>query len=121
MRAKNAKKYCEIGERVPLCSYLIVDKHHKWRRLQDGRMIAMNHASQRSENRSNKMLGGTNGPAPKRPNLQVWTNYGFNGPNCGKKKLLRRLEAENAELREKAVELVLQIQALRDGDQALTA
>ena len=32
-----------------------------------------------------------------------------------------RLEAENAELRRKAVDLVLQIQALRDGDQALTA
>jgi hypothetical protein len=58
---------------------------------------------------------------PKAPNLQVWTNARFNGPSYGERKLLRRLEAENAELRHKAVELVLQIQALRDGAWKATA
>ena len=68
------------------------------------------------------------GSKPKRPRFQVWTNStllggsGFGGPGYGKGKLLTRLEAENAELRDKAVELLLQIQAMRDGDhRALTA
>jgi hypothetical protein len=51
----------------------------------------------------------------------VWTNSTFDGPHRSENKLLRRLEAENAELRDKAVELLLQIQALRGGEQALTA
>ena len=81
----------------------------------------MNRVSQRSpENRRNETAGGHR-PAREKPNLQVWTNDALNGPNYGTKKLLGRLEAENAELRRKAVDLVLQIQALRDGDQALTA
>lgn len=64
------------------------------------------------------------GSKPKRPGFQVWTNSTstLGGPSYGKGKLLTRLEAENAELREKAVELLLQIQAMRDGDhRALTA
>ena len=36
-------------------------------------------------------------------------------------RLLERLEAENAQLRENVVELALQIQALRDGVRTLTA
>ena len=36
-------------------------------------------------------------------------------------RLLERLEAENAQLRRSAVELVLQIQVLRDDARALTA
>jgi hypothetical protein len=35
--------------------------------------------------------------------------------------LLERLEAENAQLRSSVVELVLQIQVLRDGSRTLTA
>lgn len=83
----------------------------------------MDRVSQRSsEDRPAKKkplaLGGAK---PKTPNLRVWTNARFNGPSYHKRNLLKRLEAENAELRHKAVELVLQIQALRNGDLALTA
>ena len=61
-----------------------------------------------------------NGSALKRNGLSNWnfehgarkTHY---GRNEGNKILLERLEAENAELRDKAAELALQIQALRDG------
>lgn len=90
----------------------------------------MDHASRRSaENRPKKMRLVPIGSKPKRPRFQVWTNStstlggpSFGGPSYGKGKLLTRLEAENAELREKAVELLLQIQAMRDGDhRALTA
>ena len=77
----------------------------------------MGHASQRSSSsRPSKSPQDPNGPAPRRPNLQVLKNERFNG-----RKLLALLEAENAELRDHAVELLLQIQALRSGDQALTA
>lgn len=85
----------------------------------------MDHASRRSaENRPKKMRLVPIGSKPKRPRFQVWTNSTstLGGPSYGKGKLLTRLEAENAELREKAVELLLQIQAMRDGDhRALTA
>lgn len=71
---------------------------------------------------------GPIGSKPKRSRFQVWTNSTLGGPNLGgptsygKGKLLTRLEAENVELRDKAVELLLQIQAMRDGDhRALTA
>jgi len=66
--------------------------------------------------RPNKPLRGPGASAPKKPNLRVWRNHTSTGG-----KLLTRLEAENADLRDKAVELLLQIQALRGGDQALTA
>jgi hypothetical protein len=39
------------------------------------------------------------------------------GQNIDKRRLLERLKAENVELRERAVELALQVQALRDADQ----
>ena len=93
----------------------------------------MDHVSRRSaENRPKKMRLGPIGSKPKRPGFQVWTNSTLGGPDLGgpdlggpgygKGKLLTRLEAENAELRDKAVELLLQIQAMRDGDhRALTA
>jgi hypothetical protein len=83
----------------------------------------MDRASQRSsENRPAKKTSLASGGAkPKTPNLRVWTNVRFNGPSYRKRKLLKRLEAENADLRQKAVELVLQIQALRNGGLALTA
>jgi hypothetical protein len=82
----------------------------------------MDHVTQRSSvNRSNKVLGLPNGPTRKKTRLHVWTNSQFNGPSSAKKRLLRRLAAENLDLRDKVVDLALQIQALRDGDRALSA
>ena len=45
----------------------------------------------------------------------------LDGGSGGSHRLLRRLEAENAQLRGSVVELALQIQALRDAARALTA
>lgn len=83
----------------------------------------MARASQRSsENRPTRTTSLAPSVAkPKGLNLRVWTNSRFNGLSYHKRKLLKRLETENAELRHKALELMLQIQALRDGDRALTA
>jgi hypothetical protein len=75
-----------------------------------------------SENRpARKTSLAPSGAKPKGPNLLVWTNSSFNEPSYRERKLLKQLEAENAELRQKAAELLLQIQALRDGDWTLTA
>ena len=79
----------------------------------------MDYVSQRSS--ANRPIDRPDECAPKKPNLRVWTNSTLDGPHRSESKLLRRLEAENAELRDKAVELLLQIQALRGGEQALTA
>jgi hypothetical protein len=49
--------------------------------------------------------GGSNGRAFKRPGL---------GQSASNQRLLERLEAENAQLRDTVMKLVLQIQALRD-------
>jgi hypothetical protein len=46
---------------------------------------------------------------------------GLDGGRASNQRLLERLEAENAQLRHSVVELVLQIQALRDDARALTA
>jgi hypothetical protein len=43
------------------------------------------------------------------------------GRTASNQRLLERLEAENAQLRERLVELALQIQALRDRARTLTA
>ena len=67
------------------------------------------------------MLGLPNGPTGKKTRLRVWTNSRFNGPSSGNERLLRRLEAKNLDLRDKVIDLVLQIQALRDGDRAQSA
>jgi hypothetical protein len=58
--------------------------------------------------------GGSNG---------VWNSEttGLDGQSASNPRLLERLEAENAQLRGSVVELVLQIQALRDGARTLTA
>ena len=56
--------------------------------------------------------GGSNGHAFKRPSLPLW-NSDITG--LDERRFLERLEAENAGLRRSVVELVLQIQALRDG------
>jgi cell division protein FtsB len=46
---------------------------------------------------------------------------GLDGGSASNQRLLERLEAENAQLRRSVVELVLQIQALRDDARALSA
>ena len=56
--------------------------------------------------------GGSNGHAFKRPSLPLW-NSKITG--LDERRFLERLEAENARLRRRVVDLVLQIQALRDG------
>ena len=62
--------------------------------------------------------GGSNGHAFKGLGQSVWERDGRIASN---QKLLERLEAENAQLRENVVELALQIQALRDRTRTLTA
>jgi cell division protein FtsB len=53
----------------------------------------------------------------KRLGLSVWNSetIRFDWQSVSNQRLLERLEAENAQLRGSVVELVLQIQALRDG------
>jgi cell division protein FtsB len=60
----------------------------------------------------------SNGHAFKGLGQSVWKRDGRIASN---QKLLERLEAENAQLRENVVELALQIQALRDRTRTLTA
>jgi hypothetical protein len=62
--------------------------------------------------RARQPSGGPNGPAlsgwnPQTPQLD--------GQSAGNQRLFERLEAENARLRTSVVDLMLQIQALRDG------
>jgi hypothetical protein len=61
-----------------------------------------------------------NGRARKKPDSSARgsgaTGEKRQGPNFGKRQSLKRLEAENAELRARVVELMLQIHGLRDGD-----
>ena len=45
----------------------------------------------------------------------------LDGGSASNRRLLERLETENAQLRRSVVELVLQIQVLRDDARALTA
>ena len=45
----------------------------------------------------------------------------LHGGNASNRRLVERLETENAQLRRSVVELVLQIQVLRDDARALTA
>ena len=67
--------------------------------------------------------GGSNGHAVKRLGLSVWNSETtqLERQSVSNQRLLERLEAENAQLRDSVVELVLQIQALRDGARTLTA
>jgi hypothetical protein len=64
---------------------------------------------QLARERAQQQRGGSNGHAFKRLGLPR------------NQRLLERLEAENAQLRRSVVELVLQLQALRDGAGTLTA
>ena len=61
---------------------------------------------------------GSNGHAFKRLGLPLW-NSEITG--LDDRRFLERLEAENAQLRRRVVELLLQIQALRDGAGTLSA
>jgi hypothetical protein len=67
--------------------------------------------------------GGSNGHAFKRLGLSVWNSKTtqLERQSVRNQKLLERLEAENAQLRDSVVDLVLQIQALHDGARTLTA
>jgi hypothetical protein len=62
--------------------------------------------------RARQPSGGPNGQA-----LSVWNPQTpqLVGQSAGNQRLLERLEAENARLRTSVVDLMLQIQALRDG------
>ena len=73
---------------------------------------------QLARERARQPRGGSNGHALKRPGLSVWNSE---TAEIGGQRLLELLEAENAQLRGSVVDLVLQIQALRDGVRTLTA
>jgi|SRR6516162_7102647 hypothetical protein len=78
------------------------------------RGMVMSHvvSLQLARERARQPRGGSNGHAFKRPALPLWNSEitRFDG-----RRSLERLEAENAQLRRRVVELLLQIQALRDG------
>jgi cell division protein FtsB len=67
--------------------------------------------------------GGSNGHAFKGLAQSVWKSQTTerDGRTASNQRLLERLEAENAQLRESVVELALQIRALRDRARTLTA
>ena len=74
---------------------------------------------QLARERAWKPSGGSNGHAFKRLGLPPWKSE-ITGLD-ERRFLERRLEAENAQLRRSVVELLLQIQALRDGAGTLSA
>jgi|SRR5262249_33549070 len=78
---------------------------------------------QRARERAWQPTGGSNGHAFKGLGHSVWKykTTERDGRTASNEKLLERLEAENAQLRENVVELALQVQALRDGVRTLTA
>jgi hypothetical protein len=73
---------------------------------------------QLARERARQSRGGSNGHAFKRPSLPLW-NSEITG--LDERRVLARLEAENAQLRRRVVDLLLQIQALRDGAGTLSA
>jgi hypothetical protein len=86
----------------------------------DGGGWLMSHvlSLQLARERAWRLRGGSNGHAFKRRGLPLWNSEitGLDG-----RRLLERLEAENARLRRSVVELLLQTQALRDGAETLRA
>ena len=78
---------------------------------------------QLARERARQPRGGSNGHALKRPGLSVWNSETaeIGRQSVSNQRLLELLEAENAQLRGSVVDLVLQIQALRDGVRTLTA
>jgi len=84
-----------------------------WAMGGDRGMVMSNVVSlQLARERARRLRGGSNGHAFKRLALPLWNSEitGLDGRSS-----LARLEAENAQLRRSVVELVLQLQALRDG------
>jgi len=65
-----------------------------------------------------QLRGGSNGRAFKTLGLPLWKSE---ITRLDERRFLERLEAENAQLRRRVVELMLQIQALRDGAGTLSA
>ena len=70
---------------------------------------------QLARERAWRLRGGSNGHAFKRLGLPLEIT------GLDERRFLARLEAENAQLRRDMVELLLQIQALRDGAGTLSA
>jgi hypothetical protein len=83
-----------------------------------GRFMGHVLSLQLARERAWRRRGGSKGHAFKRPALPLW-NSEITG--LDERRFLERLEAENAQLRRSVVELVLQIQALRDGAGTLSA
>jgi hypothetical protein len=90
----------------------------------DGRSLEL------GRDRAPQPRGGSNGYAFKRLGLSVWGSgttrkeFGgkeFDGKVVYNQRLLEWLEAENVELRGSVIELVLQIQALREGTKTPSA
>jgi hypothetical protein len=73
---------------------------------------------QLARERAGQARGGSNGHAFKRLALPLW-NSEITG--LDERRFLERLEAEDAQLRRSVLELLLQIQALRDGAGTLSA
>ena len=73
---------------------------------------------QLARERAWRLRGGSNGHAFKRLRLPPRNSEitGLDG-----RRFLERLEAENAQLRRRVVDLLLQMQALRDGARTLSA
>jgi hypothetical protein len=67
--------------------------------------------------------GGSNEYVFKKPDPPMWNSAtaDLDERSTSNHRLLERLEAENAQLRRSVVELVLQLQALRDGAGTLSA
>jgi len=65
-----------------------------------------------------QLRGGSNGRAFKTLGLPLWKSE---ITRLDERRFLEPLEAENAQLRRRVVELMLQIQALRDGAGTLSA
>jgi hypothetical protein len=78
---------------------------------------------QLARERARQPRAGSNGHAFNRIGLSAWNSETteIDGQSVSNRRLLEQLEAENAQLRGSVVDLVLQIQALRDGVRTLTA
>jgi hypothetical protein len=120
-RQRGASLRCYVGDREHSARH----RYHPttgWADGQggdDGGWVMSNVLSlQLARERAWQARGGSNGHAFKRPSLPLWNSdiTGFD-----ERRSLERLEAENARLRRRVVELVLQIQALRDGAGTLSA
>src|SRR5215471_8430559 len=72
---------------------------------------------QLARERARPPIGGSNENTFKRRDELVWNSKttGLDGQSASNQRLLERLEAENAQLRGSLVNLMLQIQALREG------